>query len=72
MFNHRYFFLTTKKTELMKKTDMIKCPVTRNDLKKNGYREQYGVIIIYENERHQETIYRKMSAKGLNCRVVVT
>ena len=49
-----------------------KNPVTKADLAKNGYREQYGVIIVCNDERHQKKIYHKLNSQGLKCRVVVT
>lgn len=49
-----------------------KCPVTKADLEKDGYREQYGVIIICKDEKHQKKIYGKLNSQGHKCRVVVT
>lgn len=39
---------------------------------KDGYKEQYGVIVICENSAHQEKIYNELQGAGHNCRVVVT
>lgn len=36
------------------------------------YQEQYGVIVICENEAEQEHAYNKLRAEGYTCRVVVT
>ena len=39
----------------------------------NGrYREQYGVIVICEDERHQEMVYEDLKEAGYEVRVVVT
>lgn len=37
-----------------------------------GYVEQYGVIVICDNEPAQEETYNKLKNLGYNCRVVVT
>jgi len=39
---------------------------------KNGfkYREQYGVIIICNDERHQKTLFNNLKKQGHKCRVV--
>lgn len=36
------------------------------------YKEQYGVIVICETEAEQKTVYEKLMAEGMNCKVVVT
>lgn len=36
------------------------------------YKEQYGVIVICENEQHQENVYNEMVRAGYNCKVVTT
>jgi hypothetical protein len=36
------------------------------------YKEQYGVIVICENEANQRKVYEQLSGQGLECRVVVT
>ena len=38
----------------------------------NNYKEQYGVIVVCENEDQQEEIYAKLTEQGYNCKVVVT
>ena len=43
-------------------------PIPDDDL----YREQYGVIVICEDEADQAAIYERLRDQGLNCRVVVT
>lgn len=37
-----------------------------------GYREQYGVIVVCEDEAHQERVFRELQGNGHNVRVVVT
>ena len=37
-----------------------------------AYREQYGVIVICQDEAEQEAVYNQLSAEGLTCKVVVT
>jgi hypothetical protein len=39
---------------------------------KNGYRyrQQYGVIVICKNERHQARVYNVLRRRGLDCKVV--
>ena len=43
-------------------------PIPEDDL----YREQYGVIVICEDEADQAVVYERLRDQGLNCRVVVT
>ena len=43
-------------------------PIPDDDL----YREQYGVIVICEDEADQAAVYERLRDQGLNCRVVVT
>ena len=38
----------------------------------DGYKEQYGVIVICNDATHQERVYNELIAAGHNCRVVVT
>ena len=38
----------------------------------NNYAEQYGVIVVCENEAHQEKVYNKLKEEGFSCRVVNT
>ncbi len=42
------------------------------DRKNPGYREQYGVIVLCEDEVHQRQIYERLHADGLRVKVVVT
>ena len=37
-----------------------------------NYQEQYGVIVICQNEEEQEKIYNDLSQKGYECKVVAT
>lgn len=39
---------------------------------RNGfrYREQYGVIVICKNEKHQARTYNVLRRRGLECKVV--
>ena len=41
-------------------------------LGKNGftYREQYGVIVICKNEKHQAQTYEALRRRGMTCKVV--
>ena len=38
----------------------------------DGYREQYGVIVICDGEAEQERVFNELQAKGYSCKVVVT
>ena len=40
-----------------------KSPVTAADLAKNGYRQQWGVIVICEDEKDQIRIYEDIKKK---------
>lgn len=37
-----------------------------------NYAEQFGVVVICQDESNQKTVYDKLQAQGFNCRVVVT
>ena len=37
-----------------------------------NYKEQFGVIVVCENEAEQETVYTKLAGEGYNVRVVKT
>lgn len=37
-----------------------------------SYESQYGVIVICDDEAHQERVYTELEAAGHKCRVVVT
>lgn len=36
------------------------------------YKEQYGVVVICEDEPHQQQINEDLHRRGLRCKVVVT
>lgn len=38
----------------------------------DGYKEQYGVIVICEDEAEQERVYETLKDEGYTCRVVTT
>lgn len=38
----------------------------------HNYKEQYGVIVVCDSEKHQEEVYNTLKGQGLNCKVVVT
>ena len=42
------------------------------DAPASKYAEQYGVIVICESELEQTEIYDRLTADGLNCKVVAT
>ena len=42
------------------------------DAKNPGYREQFGVIVLCENESDQKAIYERLHAQGLKLKVVST
>jgi len=37
-----------------------------------NYEEQYGVIVICNNEQEQEKVYNSLTAEGYECKVVTT
>lgn len=39
---------------------------------KSAYREQYGIIILCDDETHQQRLYEKLKKGGHKLRVVVT
>ena len=49
-------------------------PVTAADLAKNGYKEQYGVILICDNEADQIAVFEQLKKDFPNkkIRVVTT
>ena len=47
-------------------------PVTPADEAKNGYKEQYGVIVICPDEKEQKKVYNELYNRGFKCKVVVT
>ncbi len=51
----------------MKKKRAVKKAPGRNGFK---YQQQYGVIVMCTDERHQERVYTRLRARGLKCKVV--
>ena len=49
-----------------------KSPLLNKERPKGRYREQYGVVVICENEKRQEEIFKALKTFGLKLRVVVT
>lgn len=47
-------------------------PRPPRDPKNPGYREQYGVIVICRDERHQRRVYEALKSDGHAVRVVTT
>lgn len=45
---------------------------TNIDPKNPGYREQYGVIVVCDDEAQQRAVYERLQAQGLTLKVVVT
>lgn len=40
--------------------------------KKFNYKQQYGVIVIVENEQEQERVFKELKQKGYKLKVVTT
>lgn len=51
----------------MRKTSAPPKAPGRNGFK---YQQQYGVIVVCRDERHQEQVYTRLRARGLKCKVV--
>lgn len=34
------------------------------------YRQQYGVVVLCDSERHQQRVYNVLTRRGHRCRVV--
>jgi len=49
----------------------IKSPVSAADLAKNGYRQQWGVIVICADEADQIAKYNALRAKYPNSKIKV-
>jgi hypothetical protein len=45
---------------------------TDAEIPESKYVEQYGVIVICEDEAEQERVYNRLAEMGLNCKVVCT
>jgi ParB-like chromosome segregation protein Spo0J len=52
--------------------DPAKGDETGPDPGEDRYREQYGVIVVCEDEPHQQRVYEDLVAAGHQCRVVCT
>lgn len=52
--------------------EKVESPVTQADLAKNGYRQQYGIIVICKDEKEQKKLYEIFHSNGYKCKVVVT
>ena len=46
--------------------------VTGNDPGEDRYQEQYGVIVVCEDEPQQQRVYEELQSNGYACRVVCT
>lgn len=46
--------------------------LTGGEPAEGAYREQYGVIVVCEDEPHQQRVFEELSAAGHTCRVVCT
>ena len=40
--------------------------------KPSAYREQYGVIVLCDDEAHHRQVYEQLLAQGHRCKVVAT
>jgi len=47
-------------------------PLAGLDPGEERYQEQYGVIVICQDEEHQESVYEELTGLGFECKVVVT
>jgi ParB-like chromosome segregation protein Spo0J len=52
--------------------DPVKPDATGPDPGEDRYREQYGVIVVCNDEAHQQRVYEDLVAAGHQCRVVCT
>lgn len=46
--------------------------VAEEEVPDDNYREQYGVIVLCEDEASQQEVYERLQAEGYECRVVTT
>ena len=51
--------------------DKNKNPVTSADLAKNGYKEQYGVIVICADEQDQIAVFNRLKKEYQNKKIKV-
>jgi ParB-like chromosome segregation protein Spo0J len=62
-------------SEIAKLIDGAHCiveKVTGENPGKDGYKEQYGVIVVCRDEKEQERVYEELTERGYECRVVTT
>lgn len=45
---------------------------TQEPIDEDRYRNQYAVNVVCANEQEQQALYERLTAEGLDCRVVVT
>ena len=64
----------TKNLNIRSYMEKTKSPVTPADLAKNGYRQQWGVIVICEDEKDQIRKYEDLKKQypGQKIKVVTT
>jgi ParB-like chromosome segregation protein Spo0J len=46
--------------------------LTGSEPDEDGYKEQYGVIVVCRDEGEQERVYNELHERGYECRVVTT
>ena len=64
---------STKKQETTKESDPLEDePPQINTPTNFTYKEQYGVIVICDNEEEQKEIYERLHSEGYTCKVVTT
>ena len=56
-------FFVRKNQKKKRKQLMGKSPATAADLAKNGYRQQWGVIVICRDEKEQIRVYDELKKK---------
>lgn len=58
--------------ERHERIESMATPRKNNEPGRNGfrYRPQYGVVVICENETHQEQVYAQLRRNGYVCKVV--
>ena len=67
-------FFMTKNLNIRSYMEKTKSPVTAADLAKNGYRQQWGVIVICKDEKDQIRKYEDLKKQypGQKIKVVTT
>ncbi len=51
--------------------EKTKSPVTAADLAQNGYKEQYGVIVICDSEQDQTAVFNRLKKQYQNKKIKV-